>query len=116
MEPPNVTSGIGAEGMHGNVPWCGFVEDDSTKFVEKAVELYTKKDLWELARQNGVKIINSLCEKEKSGALLIRKIKTLQTHLTGHRVQNFMGSVLQYHTLQSTKYMSKWIEEKNRYI
>jgi hypothetical protein len=38
----------------------------------------------------------------------------VQTHLKQHRLNNFMGALLQYHTLTSTKYMSRWIEEKNR--
>jgi len=36
-------------------------------------------------------------------------IKDLQSH----RSKNFMGLMLLHHTLASTKYMSKWIEEKN---
>jgi len=31
-----------------------------------------------------------------------------------HRKQNFMGQVLQHQTMQATRYMSKWIEEKNK--
>jgi len=29
-------------------------------------------------------------------------------------LKNFLGTILQHHTLKSTKYMSKWIEEKNK--
>jgi hypothetical protein len=29
-------------------------------------------------------------------------------------LSNFMGAMLQHHTLKSTKYMSRWIEEKNK--
>jgi hypothetical protein len=30
------------------------------------------------------------------------------------RLDNITGAILQHHTLQSTKYLSKWIEEKNK--
>jgi len=36
------------------------------------------------------------------------------SNLSQHRKANFIGSVLQHHLLSSTKYMSKWIEEKNK--
>jgi hypothetical protein len=43
-----------------------------------------------------------------------RQIKWLQDNLQQHRSSNFMGSLLQHHTMKSTKYMSMWIEEKIR--
>jgi hypothetical protein len=44
----------------------------------------------------------------------MEKIKWLQANLQKHRLNNFMGSLLQHHTLKSTKYMSMWIEAKNK--
>ena len=35
-------------------------------------------------------------------------------YLDLHRQQNFFGQILQHHTNQSTKYMSLWIEQKNK--
>ena len=34
--------------------------------------------------------------------------------LENHRFQNFTGTMLQHHSMQSTKYMARWIEEKNK--
>ena len=41
-------------------------------------------------------------------------IVEISENLESHRNQNFLGQILQHHTLQSTKYLSKWIEEKNK--
>jgi hypothetical protein len=41
-----------------------------------------------------------------------RQIKWLQDNLQQHRSSNFMGSLLQHHTMKSTKYMSMWRGEK----
>jgi hypothetical protein len=41
------------------------------------------------------------------------QVNALQNGLQVHRKDNFTGQMLQYHALQSSKYMSKWIEEKN---
>jgi len=111
---PSVTSTIGVEGMAGNFPWNGFVADDFSNFALKAVELYTNKPVWEQAQLNGIDIINSIYSKEKNAPLFFSKIEDIQTNLEKHRVSNFLGSLLQHQTLQATKYMSKWIEEKNK--
>ena len=111
---PSVTTSIGAEGMHADLSWNGFIEDDYIRFAEKSVELYTNEDLWNQSQKNGIEIINQLYDKEKIAAQFKNRLSLLQNDIEGHRTYNFMGSVVQYHTLQSTKYMSKWIEEKNK--
>ena len=111
---PSVTTTIGVEGMAGNFPWNGFVADDFSNFALKAVELYTNKSVWEQAQLNGVAIINSIYSKEKNGLLFFNKIEEVQQDLEKYRTANFLGSLLQHQTLQATKYMSKWIEEKNK--
>jgi len=111
---PSVTTSIGAEGMHGQLPWNGFVTDDFEDFAQNAVALYTDEKRWVAAQENGVAIINSHYDKEKTGPLLINTITNIQENLPQHRIANFLGSMLQHQTLQSTKYMSKWIEAKNR--
>ena len=111
---PSVTSTIGVEGMAGDFPWNGFVADDFSNFALKSAELYTNKPFWEQAQLNGIDIINSIYSKEKNGHLFFSKIEDIQTNLEKHRVSNFLGNLLQHQTLQATKYMSKWIEEKNK--
>ncbi|CAM1346279.1 glycosyltransferase [Tenacibaculum crassostreae] len=111
---PSITTSIGAEGMHANLPWNGFVEDDYTKFAEKAVELYSYDILWKKSQQKGIEIINQLYDKEELSSLFINRITELQENLQNHRTHNFFGSLLQHQTVQATKYMSKWIEEKNK--
>lgn len=111
---PSVTTSIGAEGMHANLPWNGFVEDDFNLFAEKAIALYSDEKIWKESQQNGVDIINQLYDKNKVSRQIIGRLISLQNNIEAHRTQNFFGSLLQYQTLQSTKYMSKWIEEKNK--
>lgn len=111
---PSVTTNTGAEGMYGNLPWSGFVEDAGKEFAKKAISLYTDKTTWEQAQRKGVAIINTLYDKGRLGNLFVDALIALQTNLDVHRKQNFIGNLLQHHTLQSTKYMSKWITEKNK--
>ena len=111
---PSITTSIGAEGMHKELPWNGFIADYFEEFAQKAVELYTDKLVWENAQKNGVEIINQIYDKENVGDLFIKRIEGIQQDIEEHRTHNFMGSLLWHQTLQSTKYMSKWIEEKNK--
>ncbi|WP_435255446.1 glycosyltransferase [Tenacibaculum sp. A30] len=111
---PSVTSSIGAEGMHEDLPWNGFIEDDFEKFANKAIELYTYDILWKKYQQKGVEIINSLYDKVVLEISFMKSVKKIQENLNVHRTQNFLGSLLQHQTLQATKFMSKWIEEKNK--
>jgi O-antigen biosynthesis protein len=110
---PSITTKMGAEAMHGNLDWNGFITSDEDDFIEKAIKLYTNKSLWETAQKNGYEIIEKRFKKELYETNFMHQVKYLQENLKNHRTQNFMGQILQHQSLQSTKYMSKWIEVKN---
>ncbi|MCJ0742544.1 glycosyltransferase [Pedobacter montanisoli] len=111
---PNVTTSVGAESMHKDLPWGGFIENDWKEFCLKAVLLYNHKEEWLKAQQNGTLILNSLYRKTAFEDLFLTNIKEIYHSLPQHRQQNFMGEILKHQSLQSTRYMSLWIEEKNR--
>lgn len=111
---PSVTTDIGAEGMHGNLSWNGLVENNKEDIAKAAVKLYTDSQLWQLSQRNGIKIINEFYNRENLGKHLIEKILYVLENIEEHRTNNFVGSVLMHQNLNSTKYMSRWIEEKNK--
>ncbi len=111
---PSVTTKIGAEGMQNNLPWNGFIKDDFNQFSKKAIELYSDKNIWKQSQKNGIEIINQIYDKEKLETPFMNQIFYIQKNLEQHRAQNFLGSLLQHQTLQATKFMSKWIEAKNK--
>lgn len=111
---PSVTTAIGAESMHGTLPWNGFVAEAPEDFATAAVRLYKEAAIWRQAQQNGFAIIENRYMKALYFDAVIDKIQSLCTNLTQHRLHNFMGAMLQHHTLSSTKYLSRWIEEKNK--
>lgn len=111
---PSITTTIGAESMCGDLPWNGFITDEAQVFANKAVELYQDKTLWFKAQDNGFEIIKKRYLKSLFEADFVNHILEIQTRLQQHRLHNFMGAMLQHHTLTSTKYMARWIEEKNK--
>lgn len=111
---PSTTTSIGSEAMHENLPWNGFVEDDSAEFAKKAIELYKDENLWKQSQKNGIEIINKCYQKSAYSSQLISLINSLLVDSKSHRLHNFMGNLLQHHAYTSTRYMSKWIEAKNK--
>jgi len=109
---PSVTTLIGAEAMRGTLEWNGIIEDDLDTFIEKAASLYHDKTAWLRAQQNGIKIINERYSASKFATHFVAVIQHMD--LKAHRKQNFIGQILNHHTLQSTRYMSLWIAEKNK--
>jgi len=111
---PSVTTEIGAEAMNADLPWNGFITNDIEIFAKQAVELYHNENLWKQSQKNGITIVNKCYQKNEFAAVLIDEINALMTDSENHRLHNFMGNLLQHHTLKSTKYMAKWIEAKNK--
>ncbi len=69
---------------------------------------------WRQSQENGVAIINTFYDKTALDKRLSDKIQNLQNGLTAHREKNFIGTLLRHQTLNSSKYMAKWIEAKNK--
>lgn len=111
---PCLMSTIAAEGMFGNSKINGFIEDIPQVFADHAVNLYLDANLWNLKQQNGFTIVNQRFNKTLFETAFKSRIETLSNQIKRHRESNFMGQLLWHQTLQSTKYMSKWIEAKNR--
>ena len=111
---PSVTTAVGAEGLRGDMPWNGVVTENINDFVDAAVNLFEAKDAWLSAQQNGFNILEKRFETFNKEQDFIAHINSLIENLEAHRSKNFVGAMLMHHTLQSTKYLSKWIEEKNK--
>ncbi|MDG5492092.1 glycosyltransferase [Psychroserpens sp. SPM9] len=109
---PFVSTTIGLEGIvdTNTQDYCC---DQPEDFINHAVKLYQDKSLWKSQQWLGFEILNTKFSKSEFEVALRQRLKALMQHLGQHRQQNFIGQMLQHHTLQSTKYMGKWIEAKN---
>lgn len=114
MQTPSVTTNIGAEGMHNDLPWPGKVANTSAEFANAAVALYTSQAQFEQAQHNGKQVLNTLYDKAQLSTRLIQKIDLICSNLKSHRENNFTGQMLKHHTMRSTQYMAQWIAEKNK--
>jgi glycosyltransferase involved in cell wall biosynthesis len=114
MQTPSVTTRIGIEGMHNDLPWPGKVANNTEDFANAAVELYNSQTDFKHAQQAGNALLNSVYDKVKLSAALINKIDLISNDLSAHREKNFTGQMLKHHTMRSTQYMAQWIAEKNK--
>lgn len=114
MGTPSVTTPIGAEGMHDNGLWNGVITEDWDVFAEAAVTLYTQPTTWATAQQNGYALLQQQFSAAPHTATFWSRWESVITRLDVHREANVVGQLLNHHTLQSTRYLSKWISEKNK--
>lgn len=111
---PCVMTSIASEGMFGDMDASGFIDDDPELFAKKAIELYENKNLWKQIQSKGYEVINKRFDKTNFQKVLLKHIELTIQELSKKRLNNFTGRMLQHHQLQSTKFMSKWIEEKHK--
>ena len=109
---PTVTTSLGAEGMQGELPWNGFIENNPEAFAAAAIKLYTTKALWQESQVNGYQLINERYNKAYYYKLFNNRLIHLKDRLSSHRENNFIGSMLMHHRLKSTQHLSKYIEVK----
>lgn len=114
MQTPNITTTIGSEGMSDDNLWSGFICDEIDDIVNNAVTLYENKEIWLKAQRNCIEILEKKYDMRVLEKKFLEHILQVKLNLNQHRLDNFIGSILKYHTMASTKYMSKWIEEKNK--
>ena len=113
-ETPSVTTDIGVEGMQTQFAWPGSFENDAQAIADAAVKLYQQADVWQIASDLGRTNAAVLFEKNKHFTALSGCISQLLADLEQHRQDNFIGTMLNHHHHKSTKYMSQWIEAKNK--
>jgi glycosyltransferase involved in cell wall biosynthesis len=112
---PCVGTLVAAEGMMDpERKWCGPIADDPLGFAESAVQLYHDKELWQNYQQQGLELHNLLFNRKEHEKRFSIELAGLQMGLRRHREKNFTGSMLMHHMLQSTRYLSMYIEAKNK--
>ncbi|MEA9975615.1 MULTISPECIES: glycosyltransferase [unclassified Pseudomonas] len=111
---PSVTTPIGAEAMHGELPWPGAVASSANEIAAAAVELYRDETLWNVAQAKGWALVAARYRHQQHCASLITRIEECRKNLQQQRSENFTGAMLRHHLHKSTQYMAQWIEAKNR--
>lgn len=110
---PSVTTSIGAEGIEKSIEACGCIADTPEEFTENTVRIYKNESLWNEKSASAFQVLNQNFNKKKYHKVFVNAVEYTSKNLIEKRQNNFIGQMLMHHSLQSTKYLSKWIEEKN---
>lgn len=111
---PAITTPFGIEGIGNSNALKHCTRDDAISFSNLAIELYLNSDNWKKVQILGMNLLNENFTKETLKEEFFKKIMELTTNLNQHRAANIIGGILTHSSLQSTKYLSKWIEAKNK--
>lgn len=110
---PAATTSIGAEGIEKNGVFGGIVGDCDDNWIAAAVEIYQNESSWKHAQTKGLEIISSNFQGEEL-AQFPTYIHTKLETLKATRKKQFLQKLLLHETVKSSKYLSKWIMEKNK--
>lgn len=111
---PSVTTPAGAEGMNDEREWNGFIAQNESFFVQYASALYQDEKKWLESQKTGFRITASRFNKNAFVNPFLAKISEILNNLKRHREAHFLGQILLHHTTLSTRYLSRWIELKNK--
>ncbi|YCH24019.1 glycosyltransferase family 4 protein [Pseudomonas sp. D1-3] len=110
---PSVTTSVGSEGMHGELPWPGIIADDGQAFAEAAVQLHEDPARWSQARDHAAPLLQQRFDRLRLAGELLARLEQLLDTRDAHRQRNFVGAMLRHHQHKSTQYMSQWIAAKH---
>ncbi len=111
---PSITTSMGAEGINGSFDWPGEIADAPADFARAAADYYNNEAKWTDAQSRGLEVVKQRFSIKFHYNALRKRLETITKELQHHRTYNFTGAMLMHHTIASTKYMSRWIEQKNR--
>ena len=109
---PSVCTTIAVEGFtEQGADWHVF--DEPAAFAKEAARLYTNKIEWNQKQGLGFNTLVRGFSYKNYTTALSKTLQSLKDQLEKHRSRNFVGAMLHHHSMQSTKYLSKWITLKN---
>lgn len=106
---PYITSSVGLEGIADNS-----VGVTLEAFAEKSINIYKDEKLWDQYQDTSVELFNHQFDRVIFENNFLDKVLEIQNNRDRHRAQNIVGRILNRNQYQSAKYMSLWIEEKNK--
>ncbi len=110
---PSITTDVGVEGMTEGNEWPGAIANESEPFVQQAINLYQSEDQWNQASAHADDAL-AMFDAETLSLRLLEHVSAIRCSLKQHREDNFLGAMLNHHSMKSTQYMSQWIEVKNK--
>lgn len=110
---PFMSTSIGTEGFFFDEKWNDLTADNWNEFSQKAVSLYSDITQWNYYQDLGRKHLTNRFSKSGFESRFLDELDELIATIENKRKKRYYSQLLQHHTLMSTRYLSKWIMEKN---
>ncbi|MAT89068.1 MAG: glycosyltransferase [Flavobacteriaceae bacterium] len=110
---PVITTAIGIEGM-GEGLYPSFEVGDPEAWGKEAARLYNDETYWQKRQGMGFSILEQKFASERFETPFMTTLEEMIVQLQTHRKNHFITQILQHHTVQTYKYLSKYIAEKNQ--
>ena len=107
---PAITTSVGNEGLFN----MHIEAQDEKEIANQAVAQYQNIESWNAAQKQAITAVEKHFSQESFVANFSERMDYLQQQMEAHRRRHFIGQILQHQSLNASKYLSKWIEEKHK--
>jgi glycosyltransferase involved in cell wall biosynthesis len=114
---PCITTKVGVEGIMPGQPGYEFpgIEANSVQaFAEACIQLYQNENQWNETRELAIPLMSEVYAADRTEPLLQGQIDYLWNEKQIGALPKWGSRVLRHELLNSHKYFSKWIEEKEK--
>ena len=87
---------------------------DENDTYQNLINLYLDEKLWHEKQTLGYQLLKQKFDLNLWSCIFKEKIDDISNNILSYRNQNIVGTLMQQQGLMATKYLSKWIEEKNK--
>jgi hypothetical protein len=114
---PVMTTPIGAEGMHEGMAFPGEISELTSKemdqdiWIQKAIALHQNPILWEEKSLQAKELLSALYDEGKLQKDFLDRLDQINAE---KKSRSLFSAILWENQFQSTKYLSRWIELKNK--
>ncbi len=109
-----VTSVIGAEGIANSKIFGEGIYKDDKHFITLAEQFYNDQGRWQEAQKISQQFLQNTFSWKDYAALFNQCVTSRIKSPENYRAHQTVSQLLWHHSQQSTKYLSKWIQEKNK--
>lgn len=106
---PVIGTALSFEGMGKE----GLLAEDAKSLAQACLALEDEA-LWRKESLSGLHAVASLYGEERLAKSFLEFTESRAKELSSIRARNLTGAMLRHHTLNASKYFSRWIEAKNR--
>lgn len=111
---PFVSTSIGFEGMNLENLESRCLAQNWDEFVAKAVQIYQSETDWNKVQKEEATILQEKFSLPNWKITFLTQFDYYLLNYKNKRAENYFSQLIQHHSVMSTRYLSKWIMEKNK--